>query len=291
MAVTEAESRMEMLSRHQQEIKELRNREIELKKAAAKGSKAEQKAKKKAIEEEISGKDAAMKERQARELATLGFAGSEDTNAGRLDGLVRAIAGVGVSSAAAVAAPPRISKGKKWRDRRAQQDAEREQRIQDEQALLVSDRKVEEDVLAAKLQPLGLSLKEIKPDGHCLYRAVEDQLQLHPSAPQYSFQELRKIAAGYIREHPEDFVPFIGGDVELEDYCREIESTAAWGGQLELEALSHALQKHIFVFSAEMAIVEMGSGFQRDGTNPSIKLSYHKHAFGLGEHYNSLVPA
>ncbi|EFJ16302.1 hypothetical protein SELMODRAFT_422010 [Selaginella moellendorffii] len=121
----------------------------------------------------------------------------------------------------------------------------REQRIQDEQVLLVS---VEEDVLAAELQPLGLSLKEIKPDGHCLYRAVEDQLQLHPSAPQYSFQELRKIAAGYIREHPEDFVPFIGGDVELEDYCREIESTAAWGGQLELEALSHALQKHIFVF-------------------------------------------
>ncbi|EFJ17778.1 hypothetical protein SELMODRAFT_5172, partial [Selaginella moellendorffii] len=166
--------------------------------------------------------------------------------------------------------PPRISKGKKWRDRRVQQDAEREQRIQDEQALLVS---------------VGLSLEEIKPDGHCLYRAVEDQLHLHPSAPQYSFQELRKIAAGYIREHPEDFVPFIGGDVELEDYCREIESTAAWGGQLELEALSHALQKHIFVFSAEMAIVEMGSEFQRDGTNPSIRLSY---AFGLGERYNSV---
>lgn len=59
------------------------------------------------------------------------------------------------------------------------------------------------------------------------------------------------MVAAYIRKHAPDFLPFflsenIGdGDADgslddrFEKYCSEIESTAAWGGQLELGALNH----------------------------------------------------
>lgn len=83
----------------------------------------------------------------------------------------------------------------------------------------------------------------------------------------------------------------------FENYCREVESTAAWGGQLELGALTHILKKHIMIFSGSFPDVEMGkeykssSGSGSGSSAFSIMLSYHKHAFGLGEHYNSLIPS
>ncbi|KAL2550936.1 OTU domain-containing protein [Forsythia ovata] len=43
----------------------------------------------------------------------------------------------------------------------------------------------------------------------------------------------------------------------FENYCREVKSTAAWGGQLELGALTHCLKKHITVFSGSFPNVEM----------------------------------
>eukprot|EP00246_Nothoceros_aenigmaticus_P013224 TRINITY_DN4469_c0_g1_i1.p1 TRINITY_DN4469_c0_g1~~TRINITY_DN4469_c0_g1_i1.p1 ORF type:complete len:318 (-),score=74.52 TRINITY_DN4469_c0_g1_i1:263-1216(-) len=292
------EFRSEMLARHQKEIKELQHKDISLKKAAAKGSKAEQKSKKKAAEEEIARLDVKLKARQAKELASLGFSGDESKDGDGLDTLVKAIAGVSTGKANQAAKP---SKGQKWRERRALQEAEREQRIQEEQNNIVSERKLEEEELQRKLQPLGFGLKEIKSDGHCLYRAVEDQLALHPDvAPQHSFTALRSLAAAYMRAHPDDFVPFIVGEnsdtagesVEerLERYCVDVESTASWGGQLELGALSHSLRKHIVVYSTNLPDVVMGKEYGEGLESIIIRVSYHRHAFGLGEHYNSVVP-
>ena len=70
-------------------------------------------------------------------------------------------------------------------------------------------------------------------DGHCLYRAIDDQLQ-HPAthsqegnsegvspaarppeaaapdtAAPHGYQELRATAAGYMRAHAADFEPFV----------------------------------------------------------------------------------
>ena len=48
------------------------------------------------------------------------------------------------------------------------------------------------------------------------------------------------------------------------------------------------------IFSGSFPDVEMGNEYRADSrngsSNSSVILSYHKHAFGLGEHYNSLVP-
>ncbi|KAK6260184.1 hypothetical protein SCA6_014658 [Theobroma cacao] len=298
------ETRDEMLSRHRKEISQLQNKEIELKKAAAKGSKAEQKAKKKQVEEEISRLSAKLKEKHAEELASLGYSNSIGNDKSNIDNLVKAIAGVSVTTQRD---HPKTSKGAKRREKRAVQEAAREQRIQEEQSNIVSDRMIEDEKLEKKLEPLGFTYNEIKPDGHCLYRAVEDQLALLSggSSP-YTYQELREMVAAYMRKHASDFHPFflsentIDGDSDdslverFENYCKEVESTATWGGQLELGALTHCLRKHIMIFSGSFPDVEMGREYKSDGgstsSNATIRLSYHRHAFGLGEHYNSVIP-
>ncbi|XP_009378909.2 OVARIAN TUMOR DOMAIN-containing deubiquitinating enzyme 5 [Pyrus x bretschneideri] len=298
------ETRDEMLSRHRKEISKLQDKETGMKKAAAKGSKAEQKTKKKQVEEEITQLSANLKEKQAAELASLGYSASNGNEKSKLDTLVKAIAGVSVTSQPEHA---KASKSSKRREKRAQQDAAREQRIQEEQSNLVSDRVIEDEKLEKKLEPFGLTIKEIKPDGHCLYRAIQDQLaHLSGGSSPYTYQQLREMVAAYMRKHASDFLPFFlsenpaDGDSDdslaarFENYCKEVESTAAWGGQLELGALTHCLKKPIKIYSGSFPDVEMGKEYKSDSATGSsdsrIMLSYHKHAFGLGEHYNSVVP-
>ncbi|KAK6937432.1 hypothetical protein RJ641_030940 [Dillenia turbinata] len=68
--------------------------------------------------------------------------------------------------------------GAKRCEQRVKQEAAREQRIQEEQSNIVSNRMIENEILENKLEALGLTVTAIKPDGHCLYQAVEDQLAL-----------------------------------------------------------------------------------------------------------------
>lgn len=248
------------------------------------------------MEDEISRLTAQLKSKHSQELASLGYQTAAD--------VAKAISGVTISGKNEPAKP---SKGVRRREKRAQQEAAREQRIQEEQSQIVSDRMVENEKLEKKLEPLGLTINEIKPDGHCLYRAVEDQLSLHShNAARYGYIELRRMVARYMKDNARDFLPFFLAenkmeldshctDVErFEKYCEEVESTAAWGGQLEVGALTHCLKKHIIIYSGSFPDVEMGKEYKCESgssvENPSILLSYHRHAYGLGEHYNSVVP-
>ncbi|BBG97021.1 Cysteine proteinases superfamily protein [Prunus dulcis] len=264
------ETRDEMLSRHRKEISKLQDKETEMKKAAAKGSKAEQKAKKKQVEEEISRLSAKLKEKHAEELASLGYSTSNGTEKAKLDNLVKAIAGVSVLSQPDQAKP---SKSSKRRDKRAQQDAAREQRIQEEQSNLVSDRMIENEKLAKKLEPLGLTINEIKPDGHCLYRAIQDQLaHLSGGSSPYTYQELREMVAAYMRKHASDFLPFflsenpVDGDSE-DSLAERSGVNSSMGGQLELGALTHCLKKHIMIYSGSFPDVEMGKEYKSDSSS------------------------
>lgn len=53
----------------------------------------------------------------------------------------------------------------------------------------------------------------VQADGHCLYRAVEEQLgnegrqQLLP--PPHDYWAVRATAAKYMRAHPDEFIPFL----------------------------------------------------------------------------------
>ena len=75
-------------------------------------------------------------------------------------------------------------------------------------------------------------------------------------------------------------------DQHYEEYCDKIEETAAWGGQIELQALAQAIERHIQVHCAGLPLVEQGVEYK--GKHPPLQICYLRHAYTLGEHYNSV---
>ncbi|XP_010778549.1 deubiquitinase OTUD6B [Notothenia coriiceps] len=71
---------------------------------------------------------------------------------------------------------------------------------------------------------------------------------------------------------------------EFEKYCSDVEHTAAWGGQLELRALTQVLLLPMEVIQADSPPIQIGEEFDSE----PVTLIYMRHAYGLGEHYNSV---
>lgn len=187
----------------------------------------------------------------------------------------------------------RTSKAQKRRDKKAALEKEREMRIAEAEVENLSGSRHQEGLkLREKLVERHLQIKEISSDGHCMYRAVEHQLTERGLA--LGLKELRDQTAQYMRSHADDFMPFLTnpntGDMytaeEFEKYCSDVADTAAWGGQLELKALSQVLQLPLEVIQADSPCITIGEEYDK----PKITLIYMRHAYGLGEHYNSVEP-
>ncbi|XP_078123246.1 deubiquitinase OTUD6B isoform X2 [Sander vitreus] len=180
-------------------------------------------------------------------------------------------------------------------DKKAAEEKERESRIAEAEVQNLQGVRHQEGLkLAQKLAQQQLQIKEISSDGHCMYRAIEDQLaQRSKPGLILGVKELRSRTAEYMRGHADDFLPFLTnpntGDMytadEFEKYCSDAEHTAAWGGQLELRALTQVLQLPMAVIQADSPTIKIGEEFDSE---PIITLVYMRHAYGLGEHYNSV---
>lgn len=110
-----------------------------------------------------------------------------------------------------------------------------------------------------------------------------------PSGKDYL--SLRAAIASHMRSRPEEYMPFVNDCDSVdafEAYCAEIETTACWGGQLELRALCEVLRRRVVVFSAHLPTVEMGEDAV---VEEPLRVAFLQHAFGLGEHYNSVALA
>lgn len=156
---------------------------------------------------------------------------------------------------------------------------------------------IEQEKLARVLTDAGLEIHAIDPDGHCLFAAVAHQLSLLSSdEPPMDYMAVRKVAADYMQEHGDFYVNFIDSEevfeadskAGIEDYCEEIRSSALWGGHLELDALAKAFQHPIKVWHAET--MEPHSFGDENGDAAPMNLCFQRHAYSLGEHYDSLVP-
>eukprot|EP01041_Mallomonas_annulata_P007959 gene7959-16292_t len=199
------------------------------------------------------------------------------------------------------------AKAKRKKDKKANKDAEREQQKEELKANSGrSQREIELEQLNSLLVKEGLQVKEVAADGHCMYRALADQialsephlivtsqLDINPSTPsEVAVARLRSATASYIRHHPDDFAPFLGMESDTTEssqfsqYCNTIDSMekAEWGGQLELKAISTMLNRKILVYSSNAPVVCMGEEYS--GSHP-IRVTYHRHFYALGEHYNS----
>ena len=60
-------------------------------------------------------------------------------------------------------------------------------------------------------------------------------------------------------------------DASFEQYCQDIQDTAAWGGQTELNALANVLQHHIKVYAAGLPVVDMGQQYEGSSLHKLVK--------------------
>lgn len=178
---------------------------------------------------------------------------------------------------------PRKNRQKERLARRAAKEQELRDQALEELKNQPDLRAEEEAAMSSKLNKLGLVVHEIKPDGHCLFASIQHQLGSRYDT-KTTISELREAAAAYIRAHGDDFVPFLMAEGrDLDEYTKELESTAMWGSDMEILALSNIHNLASTVVQADSSVT-----INEDGKNP-IYLGYYRHSYGLGEHYNSLV--
>ena len=100
--------------------------------------------------------------------------------------------------------------------------------------------------------------------------------------------QLRKRAAQHMLANPANFQPFCTAD-DFSVYCREVEATAQWGSQMELQALCHSLRTEIWVHAADSEVIKMGTEYAEEGSARALQVTYHLHYYAMGEHYNSVA--
>lgn len=101
--------------------------------------------------------------------------------------------------------------------------------------------------------------------------------------------------------HPDDFLPFLpsadgedgpgatdGGLMtpsQFSQYCTTIRNTGMWGGEPEIMALCHAYKVpiHVAQWGQPPIVCHSPDGKQVDPRSPSVKVSYHRRMYGLGE--------
>jgi OTU domain-containing protein 6 len=114
------------------------------------------------------------------------------------------------------------------------------------------------------------------------------------------------LCADTLAAHPDDFAPFCEyqNDDSLNDndndpyqtYVSNVRTSAEWGGHLELRALAVALHRPILIYQAHTPDpLEITPNSGNGDATPAaagdepIRLSYHRHYYALGEHYNQVV--
>ncbi|XP_054721921.1 deubiquitinase OTUD6B-like isoform X2 [Uloborus diversus] len=189
----------------------------------------------------------------------------------------------------------KLSKAQKRRNKKAEMERQRIKAIEEQEVANLSGmRNVEAEEIKQKLSDRKLIIHEIPSDGDCLYTAIAHQLAVS-KLQQLTVKELREQTSKFLLCHKDDYIPFLTssetGDVLSEDeyikYCEDVANTSVWGGHVEIQALSNICGSPIEIIQATGPSVIIGEEMK----NSRLIISYHKHIYGLGAHYNSVVPA
>lgn len=300
------ETENELLSRHKKEIKDLVGRTTGMKKQASKSTRKNVMKQIKEMEEDLERKH----EKELKEFN--GESYNDDNGTDDDDELTpeKLLAQLEIdNNNNNNKQPESLSKfdittnsiikesteGKKKRNRRKEKLAQREAEIKRIQEEAMVEQGKKPDLRGIELNNIkelcdiqNVIQYDITPDGHCLFASIADQLKIRQGINS-NVKELRKNAANYIKENPNDFIPFLFDEEtmslkNIDEYVEKIENTAMWGGDLEILALSKVYDCPISVMMSGRSALRMNE----NGLNSELKLVYYQHAFGLGEHYNSL---
>ncbi|KAL6046972.1 OTU domain-containing protein [Balamuthia mandrillaris] len=128
------------------------------------------------------------------------------------------------------------------------------------------------------LKKQGLSVRRMKGDGNCLFRAVADQV--------YGDQEMhdiiRKNCMDFMQGESAHYSQFIAEN--FDDYIRRKRQDKEYGNNIELQALTELFNRPIqlYAYGHEKPLNIFHGTYTTD--NPPLRLSYHH-----GNHYNSVV--
>lgn len=267
-----------MLRRHYREKKELQARIQGMKNSVPKSDRK----KRKQLLLDVARLEAEMEQRHKQELEKFQENVPDDDD---LDSITEDLAKMNLENQ-----PPGVSRAQRRRERRGTLEREHQEMIANvEMEHMANFRREEQKKLSAILEAKYLEMKDIPADGHCMYRAIQDQLVFSVTV-----ESLRCRTAEYMQKHVDDFLPFFsdldtGGTNTRDDfmsYCENIRHTASWGGHLELRALSHVLETPIEVVQANSPIIVIGEEYKKK----PLTLVYLHYACNLGEHYNSVKP-
>ncbi|MBY0307588.1 MAG: hypothetical protein K2Q09_02500 [Phycisphaerales bacterium] len=134
------------------------------------------------------------------------------------------------------------------------------------------------------LKERGLRLVPVAGDGNCLFRAIA--LQVYGTAEAHVI--LRRRCMDFIENSRATFEPFTGASFEAYVANKRkdgMESPLAWGGHVEVQAISEMFSTPIEIYDAEQgqAVNIFHQGYRTDEV--PVRLSYHH-----GNHYNALIP-
>lgn len=272
----------DVASRHRKEKKELQAHITALKKTAK-----NDKSKKKELTVEVARLETELENRHKQELS--------EVHGNVESGLAALTLSDDENIEKELNKVTKISKAQKRREKKSQQERERTEQIKAQEKENVNGpRNLETQSITVKLKEQSLRIFPIPSDGDCLYNAVSHQLQA-TGRTAVSVDKLRVDVANYIRENKDDFILFMSNpetyemltDEEFVEYCNKISSDKVWGGQLEIRALSNSLKCPIKVIQASgPGSIDQGTEFE----GPPLVLTYHRHMYRLGEHYNSTEP-
>ena len=271
-----------MLKRHRKEKKELQAKIQNLKKTSSKGDKK----KKKEVQEEVIKLENDLATRHKEELESLSKNnGVSDVSqlTERLD-----ISEENDASKDCEDVPQHVSKAQKRRNKKEQLERERMLEIKAQEEInKLGPRHMETSKILEILKDRKLALHDIPSNGDCLFAAICHQVE------NKDVSKLRRECVEQIKNKKMDYLPFLThpktgemlNDSQFEEYCLNMADTNAWGGQIELRAISEIMGRRIEVLQAEGSPVIIGDNVKNE--HPTIILTYHRHYLGLGEHYNS----
>ena len=126
-----------------------------------------------------------------------------------------------------------------------------------------------------QLRPFGLVIRDVSPDGNCLFRSFADQLE----GDQTNHDFYRQAVCDFLDSHVDDFKWFVDGD--FGNYVKCMRNDATWGGNIELQALSLKFEVNIVVHQLNQPRLDiLNFDYHKAKT---VHLSYHN-----GQHYCSV---
>ncbi|KAI4465604.1 otu domain containing protein [Holotrichia oblita] len=106
----------------------------------------------------------------------------------------------------------KVTRAQRRRNKKHEEDKEREKRIlEQEEVNKQGPRILESAAIKEILKSNDLDIFNIPADGNCLYCAVNHQLET-TGRETSTVSKLRKMTAEFMRQHKEDFLPFMYND-------------------------------------------------------------------------------